>query len=134
MELTNPTPMIAGYTATNIVRVTLDDLTKVGSVIDTAAEGGSNRIQNLRFMLKDEGAAEAQALREAALKARTKAQALASALGLNVIRVLSVSESTAPVYPVRDVAFARAETASTPIEPGTIEVRATVALTLEISQ
>ena len=45
-------PTIAGYTATNIVRITLDDLTKVGTVIDTASEAGSNRIQNLRFMLR----------------------------------------------------------------------------------
>src|SRR5688500_5534741 len=60
-------PTIAGYTATNIVRVTLDDLTKVGNVIDTASQAGSNRIQNLRFMLKDEGPVQAQALREAAV-------------------------------------------------------------------
>jgi uncharacterized protein YggE len=52
-----------------------------------------------------------------------------------VTRILSVSETSSPVYPVRDVAFARAETAaSTPIEPGTIEVKATVTLTVEIAQ
>jgi len=128
-------PTITGYTATNIVRVTLDDLTKVGSVIDTAAQTGSNRIQNLRFMLKDESIVQAQALREAAVKARAKAQALASALSLNIRRVLSVVESGAPVFPVRDVAFARAEAkaADTPIESGTIEVRASVTLTVEVS-
>lgn len=127
-------PTITGYTATNIVRVTLDDLTKVGSVIDTASQAGSNRIHNLRFTLKDEGPVQAEALREAAVQARAKSQALASALGLKVVRVLSVVESGSPVIPVRDVAFARAETASTPIEPGTIEVRATVAYTVEVSQ
>ncbi len=127
-------PTIAGYTATNIVRVTLDDLTKVGSVIDTASQAGSNRIQNLRFMLKDEGPVQAQALREAAVQARAKANSLASALHLRITRVLSIAESGSPVYPVRDVAFARAQEASTPIEPGTIEVRASVTLTVEISQ
>ena len=127
-------PTIAGYTATNVVRVTLDDLTKVGTVIDTASEAGSNRIQNLRFMLKDEGTVKAQALREAALQARAKSQALAAALDLKVVRILSVSESGSPSYPVREVAFARAQDASTPIEPGTIEVRAEVTLTVEISQ
>jgi uncharacterized protein YggE len=127
-------PTIAGYIATNIVRVTLDDLTKVGDVIDTASQAGSNRIQNLRFMLKDEGPVQAQALREAAVKARAKSQALASALGLNVIRVLSVAESGGPVVPMREVAFARAQDASTPIEPGTIEVHVSVELTVEVSQ
>lgn len=127
-------PTITGYTVTNIVRITLDDLTKVGSVIDTAAQSGSNQIQNLRFTLKDESVVQAQALRDAALQARAKSQALASALNLRVVRVLSVVESGSPVYPVREMAYARADTASTPIEPGTIEVRATVSLTVEVSQ
>lgn len=125
-------PTIAGYTATNIVRLTLDDLTKVGSAIDTATRGGSNRIQNLRFMLKNEDPVRAQALREAAIKARANAQALASALELRIVRVLSVTEGGSPVVPVRDVAFARAEAAATPIEPGTIEVNASVVLTVEV--
>ena len=125
-------PTITGYTATNIVRLTVDDLAKVGSVIDTATQGGSNRIQNLQFTLKDDSIVKSQALREAARKARASAQALASALDLRVVRVISVTEAGAPVVPVRDVAFARAETASTPIEPGTIEVTASVVLTVEV--
>ncbi len=127
-------PTITGYTATNIVRVTLDDLTKVGDVIDTASQAGSNRIQNLRFMLKDEGPVQAQALREAAVKAKAKSQALASALGLNIVRVLSVAESGGPSVPIREVAFARAQDASTPIEPGMIEIRVSVELVVEVSQ
>lgn len=127
-------PTVAGYTATNIVRVTLDDLTKVGRVIDTATQAGTNRIQNLRFMLKDESRAQSQALREAALQARAKSQALASALSLKVVRVLSVLENGSPGIAMREVAFARADSAQTPIEPGTIEVRASVTLTVEITQ
>ncbi len=126
-------PTITGYTATNVVRVTLDDLTQVGKVIDTATQAGANRIQNLQFTLKDERTVQAQALREAAVNARGKSESLASALNLKIVRVLSVSESSPTVIPVRDVAYARTEAASTPIEPGTIEVRATVILTVEIS-
>lgn len=126
-------PTITGYTATNVVRVTLDDLTKVGSVIDTATQAGANRIQSLQFTVKDESAVQAQALREAAQKARQKADTLASALGVRVVRILTVSESGPVAIPFRDVAFARADTASTPIEPGTIEARASVSLTVEIA-
>lgn len=125
-------PTITGYTATNIVRVTLDDLTRVGSVIDAASQAGANRIQSLQFTLKDEQAAQAQALREAAIKARRKAEALASALNVKIVRILSAAEGGSPVIPVRDIAFARAEAAQTPIEPGTIDVRAEVVLTVEI--
>lgn len=126
-------PTLTGYTATNIVRVTVDELTKVGSVIDTASQAGSNRIQNLRFMLKDESPVQAQALLEAAISARAKARSLASALDLTVVRILMVEESSSPVYPVRDVAFARAEASSTSIEPGMIEIKATVSMTVEVS-
>jgi uncharacterized protein YggE len=126
-------PTITGYTATNIVRVTLDDLTKVGSAIDAATQAGANRIHQLQFTVKDERPLEAQALREAAIRARQKAEALATALGVRITRVLHVSESSPVVVPVRDVAFARAEVASTPIEPGTIEVRASVTVSVEIA-
>ncbi|HSK71489.1 MAG TPA: SIMPL domain-containing protein [Pyrinomonadaceae bacterium] len=125
-------PTITGYTAINIVRVTLDDLAQVGRVIDTATATGANRIQNLQFTLRDERAVQAQALREAAIKARGKADALASALNLTILRVLSLVESSPVVVPMYDVAMARTETASTPIEPGTIEIRATVTLTVEV--
>jgi len=126
-------PTITGYTATNVLRITLDDLTQVGKVIDTATSSGANRIQSLRFTLKDSQAVEAEALTQAAAEARKKADTLAAALDLRIIRVLSVSESSPVVVPVRDVGYARAETASTPIEPGTIEVRANVSLAVEIA-
>ncbi|HEX2641339.1 MAG TPA: SIMPL domain-containing protein [Pyrinomonadaceae bacterium] len=126
-------PTITGYTATNVVRVTLDDLTQVGKVIDTATGSGANRIQSLQFTLKNRETVEAQALTEAARNARKKADTLAAALGVNILRILSVSESSPIVVPVRSVAYARAEATSTPIESGTIEVQATVSLSVEIS-
>jgi uncharacterized protein YggE len=127
-------PTITGYTATNIVRVTLNDLTRVGQAIDVATQSGANRIQRLQFMLKDEQAAQSQALRAAAVKARAQAEALAQALGLKITRVLSVMESGAGIQPVvSDVMLARAEAAPpTPIEPGVIEARAMVTLIVEI--
>ena len=125
-------PQISGYTASNVVRVTLDDLTRVGNIIDTATLAGSNRVQNLQFMLRSEQTVRSRALKEAASEARSTADALASALGLKILRVISVVETSPVVVPVRDVAFARAEASATPIEPGMIEVRAIVSLKVEI--
>ena len=129
-------PTITGYTASNIVQVKTNDLTKVGSIIDTATQTGANTIHSLRFTLKDEQAARAQALREAAMKARAKAEALASALNLKIQRVLHVEEGGQISAPIM---YARAEMAQdaavqTPIEAGTIDVQATVTLTVEVSQ
>jgi uncharacterized protein YggE len=127
-------PTITGYTATNVVRVTLNNLTRVGQAIDVATQSGANQIQRLQFTLKDEQAAQSQALRAAAVKAKAQAEALAQALGLKITRVLSVVEGGGGVQPIiRDVMLARAGAAvPTPVEPGAIEAHATVTLTLEI--
>ncbi len=128
-------PTITGYTATNVVRVTIDDLGRIGDVIDTATQAGANRVPSIQFALRDEQSVRIQALREAAVKARAEADALASALGLKVNRILTVDEGSPVVVPVRDVMFARAEamSAATSIQPGTIEVSANVTLTVEVS-
>ena len=127
-------PTLTGYTAANIVRVTLDDLTQVGKAIDVSTQAGANRIQQLQFLIKDEQTPQSQALRDASIKARQKANAIAAALGVRITRILNVSETGQVSIPMREMSMARADTAQTPIEPGTIEVRASVTLTVEIAQ
>jgi uncharacterized protein len=109
----------------------------VGKIIDLATQSGANNIQGLRFTLKDEMAARTRALAEAAVQARAKADVLASALRLKVVRVLQVEEGGAVAIPPPMPMYARAAEAAqvtTPVEPGTIDVRATVVLTVEVSQ
>jgi len=129
-------PTITGYTATNIVRVTTDDLARIGDVIDTASRAGANRVPSVQFTLRDEQAVRTRALKEAAVRAKSEADALASALGLRIIRILSVDEGGPVVVPVRDVMFAKAAapgSAATSIQSGTIEVNANVTLAVEVS-
>jgi uncharacterized protein YggE len=125
-------PKITGYTATNVVRATLTDLTKVGEVIDAATAAGANQLERIRFSLKQEDTLRARALREAATNARARAEALAAALGLKVVRVVSVSEeNVGPIRPFAEMAtLQRGGGASTPIEAGPIEMTATVTLTV----
>ena len=129
-------PTIDGYTASNTVEVKTNDMTQVGKIIDAATQSGANNIQSLQFTLKDEQAVRAQALREASLKAKAKAEAIASALSLKVVRVLRIEESgqVRPIPMYARAEMAQAASAPTPIEPGTIEVQATVTLTVEIAQ
>jgi uncharacterized protein YggE len=130
-------PTIAGYNASNTVQVKINDLDLVGKVIDTATQSGANNINALRFTLRDEQAARTQALQDAALKARAKAQSLAAALGVRVQRILHVEEggSISPPIPIMGRAMAEmAQAAPTPIESGTIEIRATVTMVVEIAQ
>ncbi len=118
-----------------MVRVTIDDLSKIGDVIDVATKAGANRVPSIQFALRDAESVRAQALREAAVRAKVEAEALASALSLKVNRILTVEEGGPVTVPVRDVMFARAESSSaaTAIQPGSIEVNANVTLTVEVS-
>lgn len=127
-------PAITGYTATNMVRASLNELDRVGDVVDAATRAGANQIHRIQFGLKDQQAVQTQALREAVMKARAQADALAAALGVKVARILSVTESQRVVRPY-DVMRLGMEAAaqSTPIEPGSIEVSATVTLSVEIA-
>ncbi|PYT28520.1 MAG: hypothetical protein DMG57_14635 [Acidobacteria bacterium] len=126
-------PTIAGYTATNILEVTLNDITQAGKLIDAATQSGANTVQGLQFTLKDESAVQAQALREAALRARSKAEALAQALGLKIVCVISAEESGGIIRPMA-AQMMRAEGAPTPVESGTIEVHGNITLTVEVAQ
>ena len=131
-------PAIVGYTASNVVRVRLDDLRTIGAVLDAATREGSNNIRDIRFAVRDEQAPRTEALRKAAVSARQDAQALAQALGLRIVRVLRVDEQSPaarprPIY-LQAERFAAAPAAPrTPIEAGTIAVSATVSLTVEVA-
>ena len=130
-------PTITGYSAVNVVQVTLDDLAKIGTVIDSATQAGANHVQGIQFTLRDQDAVRAEALRQAATRARAEAEVLAAALGLKVVRVLGVEENSPRVMPVRAYLGAQramaAAAAPTPVEAGTLEVTADVMLTVEVS-
>jgi len=130
-------PTIAGYSAVNVVQVTLDDLAKIGTVIDSATLAGANHVQGIQFTLRDQDAVRAEALRQAATRARAEADVLAAALGLKVVRVLSVEENSPRMVPVRAYMGAPRAVMSaateTPVEAGTLDVTADVMLTVEVS-
>src|SRR5215813_8688247 len=92
-------PSVSSYTAMNVVRVTIDDLSKVGLVIDTATQAGANHIESVRYTVREPQVLHSQAMREAALKAKANAEALAAALNLRIVRTLSVEEATEPSGP-----------------------------------
>jgi uncharacterized protein len=131
-------PVITGYTASNLVQVTLDDLSKISKVIDAAAQSGANQVQGIQFTLRDQDSVRADALRKAAARARGDAEVLAAALGLKIVRVLSVEENGAPRLPMmRTMSMAAAAPSAakldTPVEAGTLEVSADIVLTVEVA-
>jgi uncharacterized protein len=120
-----------GYVASNMIEIRVDQVDRVGQVLDTAVQSGATTVSDIRFDLKDRDAAERQALRLAVVDARARAEAAAAGAARKLGAVLRIDEQGA-VHPMpRPVAMmARAEAApDTPITPGEIEVRASVTLT-----
>ncbi len=128
-------PLLTGYTANNLVQVTLDDLGKISAVIDGAAQAGANNVRNITFTLRDQDAAHADALRKAVAKARADADVIAQALNLKVVRVLTVEESGSRFVPMMRSMAAPAAGAevATPVESGTLDISSSVVLSVEVS-
>jgi hypothetical protein len=131
-------PEIVGYNASNTVRIKSVRLDQVGRLIDAAMQAGANNVNRLVFTLKDEQAAQLDALRAASAKAKVKAEAIAGSLGLKIVKIASITEGERAIQPVfRQAMAARGEAlaaAPTPVEPGTVEIRSTVTLTAEVSE
>jgi uncharacterized protein YggE len=120
------------FVARNAVEVRVDDIARVGELLDLGVQGGATSIGGVRFDIKDRDAVEKEALRLAVVDARTRAEAAASGAGRSVERIIKIEDAREPGIgiPRPMMTMARtAEAATTPIEPGLIEVRARVTLT-----
>lgn len=120
-----------GYVARNTVEVRVDDLAKLGDVLDAAVTSGATMIHGLRFDVKDRERLVSAALQAAVKNAMSRAQAIAQGSGRAVDRVVKIEEVSADsaVPMMRQYAMAARADASTPVAPGELEIRAQVRLT-----
>ncbi len=121
---------IIGYRVSNVITVTITDLTKVGQVIDASVGAGANRVQGVYFTLTEEETQSLKAIaRQRAVEdAKLKAEAIATSLGLQIVGVSHVSESITYYQPYRYDA-APMEGVQTPIIPGDMQVTVAVQVT-----
>jgi hypothetical protein len=123
---------ITSYWANNTLNVTINDLTKVGEILDAAITAGANTVNGIRFGVKDSSKLNDQALTEAVKTARAKADLVAEGLGLKVTSVQSVSidsyVGSEPVY-AKMAAGGMRDSASVPIEAGELTFTASVRVT-----
>lgn len=125
---------IVGYTASNQVSVTIRDLGETGAIIDAAVEAGANDVYGPSLTRSDGEQLYARALKAAIANAREKAETIAAAAGVELVRVTGVVESGGAPPPVAlDVRAAGEAAPPTPIEPGTTVVQATVTMTFLIA-
>ena len=124
-----------GYVARNTIEVRVDDLARLGDVLDAVVASGATMIHGLRFDVKQREEIEQAALQAAVTNAMAKAAAVAAGAKRAVDRVIRIEESSVdprPVPMMREVAMAMRADATTPVAPGELEIRAHVRLTAAI--
>ena len=128
---------LVGYEASNRVTVTVRDLARTGAVIDGAVAAGANTIEGVAFGLADPKPMQAEARLQAVSDLQKKAQLYASAAGMRIVRLVNLTEggggSPPPVPKFKAARGMMAAPASTPVEAGELEVRATVSATYELA-
>lgn len=121
----NQPPKLSGYQVSNQLTVTVNDISRVGPIVDATVAAGANNVAQISFGLKSPLAAE-NAARVAAVKAlQDKAALYASATAYHISRLVSLSEGGGYTpMPRAPVAMMRmAEAAPTPVETGELKVR-----------
>jgi uncharacterized protein YggE len=123
---------VVGYTASNSVTATLRSLDTAGGTVAAATAAGANDVGGLTLTVSNQNAVYRRALKAAVADARSHAGAIAEASGETLGDLRSATEGTAdqPI-PFQSEAKA-ADAATTPIEPGTLEITADVTATFAV--
>lgn len=136
-QYVQPTPdrpgeqKLLGYRASNQVEVRVDSMPRVGAVLDAAIAAGANRALGIGYQLRDPDAARREALRMAVANARLDAEAVAVAAGQQLGPVIQMNvggfiQPPVPMFEARKVMDMAAAPAPTPVEPGQMEITASI--------
>ncbi len=126
---TDDAGQITGYEASTSVVASIRDISKVGPSIDAATEqvGDDVRLDGVSFSFQDTGSLMSAARADAVKRARADAEDLATAAGLQVGDIQSITEGTT-VTPLAASAVGGTPAASVPVQPGSQSVSVDVTM------
>ncbi len=127
------------YRVTNTVNVLIRNLESVGDVLDASIKAGANSIYGVEFLLDDPTEARSTARGMAVENANATAQELATLSGVNLGRIVSISEvigSNGGFYSNQFTQFSTGMGGGgrldTPIEPGQLRLTMQLQVTYEL--
>jgi uncharacterized protein YggE len=133
-----PGSRITGYRISTTYEIKVKDIEKINEVLATVTREGANIVTSISFEVNEETKNKLldEARAEAVKKARTKAESLAKAAGVNLGKILTISEAAEnPPYPIalREGMGGVPDGQTTPeIQPGEEEVVVSVTISWEI--
>jgi len=132
----NRPPRLTGYRATNTVNVKFRDLKRTGAILDALVAEGANQINGPSLTIDKPEAALDEARTKAIANGRARADLYASALGMRVVRLISVSEgggyNVPPPMPMMAQMAERGAAADSKIDPGTQQLQVNVSMSFEL--
>jgi uncharacterized protein YggE len=117
----------------NTVYVTIRDLSKLGSLLDSVVQSGANTINSISFDVADKTQALSQARQSAVATARAQADELTSATGVKLgpVQTITYEDSTPPVPVAFAPRLASADQA-VPVSAGSMQITTTVTIVYAI--
>lgn len=126
-------PEIVGYEVNNQLRVTVRDIAKSGGLLDAVVKAGANQVSGIAFDISDRKTAAEGAIRAAIADARAKAELMADAAGLRLVRILSLNaDENGGRGPVMAYDMA-AKAMPVPVMPGERAVSANAQIVWEVA-
>lgn len=130
-------PRLSGYQASNTVNVRFRDIRNAGRILDALVAEGANQINGPTLTIDKPEAALDEARTRAVAAGRARADLYARALGMRVVRLLSVSEGVGQVPP--PMPYGRLVTMDAPqavskteITPGEQQLQVSVQMSFEL--
>ena len=132
----NRPPRLTGYRATNTVNVKFRDLKRTGTILDALVAEGANQINGPSLTIDKPESALDEARTRAIANGRARADLYARALGMRVVRLISVSEgggyNVPPPVPMVAMMAERGAAADSKIDPGTQQLQVNVSMSFEL--
>lgn len=128
--------VLTGYEVSQSTTVKVRDTSKAGTLLAGVGSKGATEVSGLTFTFDDPTAVQTEARNKAIADAKSKAQALASQLGVSLVGVVSFTENTGGSYP-QPLSYAMASGATNAaaapvISPGQNDTTDDVTITYEI--
>lgn len=127
---------IIGYSVSNMIEVKVRNIDKAGEVLAAAVKAGANVNNGISFTLSNVDEYYNQALTNAVLNAKSKAGALAKAIGVNIELPSKVTENTSYYSPAQygnynSMAKDSAGVGEVAVSQGELEITANVTVLYE---
>ena len=81
------------FVARNAIEVRVDEIARVGELLDVVVQGGATSVSGVRFDIQDREKVERDALRLAVVDARSRAEAAAAGAGRAIDRIIKIEDA-----------------------------------------